>query len=107
MSDSNINMPVAYVAGQETVINATKLVDMASFTEQNVLDAARMRMSVRSAYANVRWDGTDPDGTTGYVVAEHEEFILEGNDNIRQFSVCLYTAAKVVSTSLFITLETG
>lgn len=104
MPTSNMNAPVGFVAGQETISNASQyLEDMASFTADNVGDAARLVLVCRDQDINVRWDGTAPTTAIGHVVASGDTFILEGNENIVQFQV-IRNATN--DATVFFTLET-
>jgi hypothetical protein len=96
-----ISTTTAYAFGTGTISTAVvALTDLTGLTAADVDAADRVRITVAANPIRYRYDGGDPDATTGHYLAANEETEIVGGANIANLKFIRTGADAVLSVTL-------
>lgn len=66
--------------------------------------AVRAFITVETASIRMRFDGTDPDSSTGHLIASGDYFTIDGEQNVANLKMIQGSGAATVQVTLFYNL---
>lgn len=99
----DISGPIGYAFDQEAVsTSAVALVDFDGFTQAQIDVAGRIRLTVETQSVRYRYDGGNPTGSAGHLLAAGDVLILDSNNNIQNLRLI---ATGAGDSTVNVTLE--
>jgi hypothetical protein len=97
-----INTSLAYKFASAAVSSSALTLVTFGFTQVEVDQADRARITVATQAIRYRYDGGDPTATVGHLAAVDSTFFIEGNQNIQNLRLIRATGSDGAAS---ITLE--